>query len=436
MLKIRVLLYTLFLTATWEGILYVTIGGINFRPYEFILALLVLVIVSKNLYTFDTVAWLMLLYVMSGVPSLINSRALSSSLNTLFFQMIMVIIALSIRALLNTQTKLEDAIKVWVLVIANIVNLFGLLEFGTWAIGKPILPQFAPEFYAIARPYSVFIEPNFYGNFLVGQLGLMLVLWSTSAYRSLHFEITLSLLLAVALLILNQSRGPWIGLILAVSIFVLIRYIRRGKIPTRVALASVIFLYLLFTAMLVSFTVFPGIGAALIQRFQDIINPQEGAARARLYDIQLALQMFQRSPITGNGLGSWGILVGNTGRAIATPPRNIFIAWLAEKGIVGLLFGLAMIWKIVVRTKSGLRVKHQALRVLIWTCFTGWLTIFITFQFTYLEISPFYWIITGFLLAAQDLAIKSDNELRNTSRKAYTLKPSLYEEEPNLLIRA
>lgn len=406
MLKIRTLLYSLFFTATWEGILYVTVGGINLRPYEALLAIIVLILLLKRRYTFDILSWVLLLYVVSGIPSLFNSQALSFSLNTLFFQLIMVFIALSVRNLLNTSTKLEDAIKVWSLVIGNIVNLFGLLEFGTWAIGLPILPQFAPQFYSIARPYSFFIEPNFYGNFLASQIGLLCVLWLTPAFRTLRLWITGSLLLAIILLFLNQSRGPWIGLLFALAIFIFGRYIRRGKMAKHFLWGGIAFLYIIIMIITFFYVASPEAGEALTQRLMHTINPlQEGAAKDRLYDIQLALQVFQRSPFIGNGLGNWGLFVGNEGRGIATPPRNIFVAWLAEKGITGLVIGFAMLWTIISRTKASLKIASHASRMTIWTCFTGWLAVFFTFQFTYLEISPFYWIVTGFLFAAQDLAL-------------------------------
>lgn len=409
MVNARILLYGLFLTATWEGMLYVTVLGFNIRPYQLFLILISPMMLFKKRFKFDKITLLLILYAASGIPSLINSRSIEDTVITLFFQGVMVLIALSVRVYLNSKVKLEKAIGVWLVIIANVVNVFGWIQVLSWVVGRPVSPHFHPELYAIYRPYSFFIEPNFYGNFLASQLAMLSVLWISSVYKPLNEKFLLSILFALPLLVLNQSRGPWLGFAFALIVFVFFRYIVRWKISAKFVAIGVALLFISIMAGLFIYAAQPDIAMAFLQRVQETVNPlSEGAASDRLYEMKTSLRLSINHPIIGHGVGTWGIyLVGfGEGRGVRTPPRNIFLSWLFEGGAIRLLAGIGFLLSLLQRVRRALRTPDVQLRTLVWACFVGWLAVFFTFQFTVLEISPFYWIGVGLLLSATDRGVE------------------------------
>lgn len=417
--KMKFLLYTLFLTATWEGVLYVTLAGFNLRPYMLILSLVVLFLLYEKRFKLDRVNLCLIFYVISGIPSLINSRSIEDTVITLFFQGVMVVIALSVRVYLNSIEKLEKAIGVWLVITANVVNVFGWIQAFSWIVGHPISPHFHPELYAIYRPYSFFIEPNFYGNFLASQLTMLTVIWISPVYKTLSRKFFVTIIFALPLFILNQSRGPWLGYVFALAAFMFFRYLVRRKMSTRFIATSVALLFVFMTASLLIYAARPDIGAAFLQRIQETINPLgEGSASDRMYEMQTSLRLTRNHPIFGHGIGTWGLyLTANDigvreGRAIRTSPRNIFLSWLFEGGTVRFLAGVAFVILLLQRVKRALQTPDASIKTLVWACFVGWLAVFFTFQFTVLEISPFYWIVIGLLLSATDRGIESHNLCR------------------------
>ncbi|MGQ9862756.1 MAG: O-antigen ligase family protein [Thiobacillaceae bacterium] len=419
------LLHALLLTATFEGMLYTTIGGMNVRPYQLFLVLgLALALVRRSL-ALGGIGVLMGLYVLAGVPGLVNSIAPMDSLRMLFFAGLMVLIALTVRAFLSTSREgIEREMWFWVLGVGNIVNCFGLLQVATWAVGVPISPHFAPAYYPLYRPYSVFIEPNFYGNFLASQIAMLAVLGHTPGAWQRRKLIIPSAAVALGLLALNQSRGPWIATAMVLLLFVAARYLRRGMLPVRLSTAVVLTALTALVLLVVAALVSPTLTGAFVQRLRDTVNPlAEGAARDRLYEILLSIETFREHLWVGNGVGTWGYYIGREGRDVRTPPRNLVAAWFFEKGVVGAVIGFVVHLAIIGRTALALRRAMPELQLLIWTPFVGWLAVLITLQFTVLEISPFYWAVLGMLLAATDLSLSAPRARWRTAT-AMTLAPA------------
>ncbi len=406
MLKVRWLFFLLLLTATWEGVLYLTVGGTNLRPYQPVLVVLVLVVLWSGRIRVDWMAIALLLYLLSGLPGLANSIAPGDTARILFFTALMIAITLTVRTLIRTRSAMNWALQAWVLGVGNIVNMFGLLQLLTWFAGRPISPHFGLQYYPIYRPYSFFIEPNFYGNFLAAQIISLVVLWLSPAHRRIHALCLISLPPALLLLAFNQSRGAWIALALSLAIYIFFRYMRRGAFSPRLAAWGFSLLCVGVVGLSAIVQVAPDLSEPFVQRLRDTVQPlAEGAARDRVYDIQRSFEATQRRPWIGHGVGTWGYYVGLDGRSAQTPPRNIFVAWLFEKGLIGTVAGLLLVFTILVRHVRALRVAPADLRALIWAPFLGWFAIFFTFQFTVLEISPLYWITLGLFIAATDLAL-------------------------------
>jgi O-antigen ligase len=399
------LLYSLLLTATWEGMLYITVKGFNFRPYEFFLVSLLLLLLLQRRIQLDGICFLLFLYAFAGVPSLLNSPSVKDTLLILFFGLMMVLVALSVRYSLTTRNKLERAVFAWVFGVANVVNAFGLVQFVSWALGSPISPMWKATW--LFRPYSVFIEPNYYGNFLASQILILVVLWLSPQYRRIHRACLVSIPPALFLLAMNQSRGPWLGFLLAFFIFVTFRYVYHGGFPAKLFVGMLLTAGLVPVLLATAYIFQPGYALSFHRRILYTVDPlSEGAAVDRMTDMRSSYEETAKHPLIGSGVGTWGLVVGFQGREVRTAPRNIFLAWLFEKGLLGFLAGLLFVSGLAFRVLRGLQTKDTGMQALTWALLSAWLSIFFVFQFTFSEISPFYWVIIGLLLSVTDISLK------------------------------
>ncbi len=414
-----VFLWLFFLTAPFESdFLSIEISGFSIRPYEFFLAFLLLSMIFHKKIKLDGPINILWLYVLAGIPGLVNSISLKNSFLVLIFTFLMVLITTVIRAALSRINQLEKISLIWLLVIANIVNGFGLLQIATWILGIPISPQFHPEIHPLYRVYSVFIEPNFYGNFLAAQASALFVLWLSPSFKRWHKLILVSLAVSLFLLIMNQSRGPWLGFVGAIALYLTFRFLLRLSMPSKLVYAALIGGILIFSVVGVASIISPKQIESLALRLQNTINPlQEGAAQDRWYDIQVASSRISINPIIGNGVGNWwahvythycsGDLetcIVELGGNVRNPPRNIFVAWLFEKGLLGFVTGLSLIMVQIWVLRKILSRSDEAAKALGWAFFCASFSLFIVFQFTFSELSPFHWTNIGFLLAAYDRA--------------------------------
>lgn len=412
-----IFLWLFFLTAPFEAdFLSIEISGFSIRPYEFFLLFLFLLAVFQRKIQLDKPAVILWFYVLAGIPGLINSISLKNSYLVLVFSFLMILVTITLRATLSRINQLKKNSVIWLLVIANIINGFGLFQVFSWVLGFPVSPQFHPEIHPLYRVYSVFIEPNFYGNFLAAQGSALVVLWLSPSFKRWHKFILVSLLVSVFLLVLNQSRGPWLGFAGAIAIYFAFRFLLRLRFPAKFMYAAVIGLILIITVVGITSIVFPKQIESLALRIQNTINPlQEGAAQDRWYDIQIAANKISNNPLIGNGIGNWWAhvythycsgdletcitqLAGN----VRNPPRNIFVAWLFEKGLLGFAAGLGLIIIQIWVLRKILTKGDETTKAVGWAFFCASFVMLIIFQFTFSELSPFHWVNIGFLLAAYD----------------------------------
>jgi O-antigen ligase len=399
------------LTATFEGMLFFDISeSAKIRPYQ---PLLIILFISRlNKIRIDKLNVLLLLYIAGGFPSLLNSVSLSDSLRKLFFELIMICIAWTVRACMQSEDWMRRGLRFWGIIVPNVANGFALIQFFTWMMGSPISPHFAPTLNPLYRPYSFFIEPNFYGNFLVLQICLLTGLmishstWTPKGSKS-------ALWLAIVMLLLNQSRASWIGALAAM--FLMYRLLKAVTPHRRLRLRPAQIALWFVAGVLCLVLLLPGDQVLnLRERAEQTINPlEEGAAADRLFDILLSIELLNREPVLGIGVGTYGLQEGafgyspdriNEGGDVRTSPRNIFLAWLVEKGIIG--FGCGMAFVIIFGKTIYRRLREAPVeyKKLITALAGAWFGIFISFQATMLEISPSYWITIGMLLGAMDLS--------------------------------
>lgn len=397
-------LYLLAASVPLEDVFYVRVAELNVKPYEIILlALLASLVLRRSKLRLGWIGWGLLLYAMSGIVTLVNSTSIRDSVQVIIFETLMVLVALAVRWTIRSPGQLRRIVLFWIVSTGGLVSIYGLGQFVAYYLGFDV-PYFHPEVYPIFRPYATFIEPNFYGNFAVCMLVTGLCLYASPAFKRQR-----SILLAVSalqfiMLILNLSRAPWVGLVASLGIYGLMygRHHRRfGRPVTIIGMNLVLFLGF----MLALYAASPTGWATVVKRLNDTVNPVgEGAAQERMRDMQLSLELWRNHPLIGNGVGTWGaVAYGLTGRDVRTPPRNIFLAWLYEKGLIGTAIAVATYGAIAWKAWQAHRyAAEEAARALVTALALGMFAVFVTFQFTRIDISPFYWFQAGLLLATLD----------------------------------
>jgi len=391
--------------APLEDVLYLEVSGFKIKLYEFaLLGLAAGILLRRPRLRIDAIGVGLIAYAAYGMLTVINSVSLWDTLQLVLFEFIMVLIALTMRSSLRDPASVRNLNLFSVIVVSNSLALYGLGQLVGYYLGFDVR-YWAPGVYPIFRPYATFIEPNFYGNYLASILALALVLLVSPTFARWRHLLLLTITLQLPLLVVNLSRGPWVGLAVAVLVYTLVQSHHRRRLARAVILVGIPLL--LFGVMMIGLYAGSSTGwSAVTQRLDTTINPlTEGAASERMADIQLSLQLWQKHPLIGSGVGTWGIVAyGLLGRDARTPPRNIFLAWLYEKGLIGTAIAVGVFGLIVLKIWFAYRhTREEFWRAMILGTGLSVLAVFITFQFTRLDISPFYWVQIGLLLASLDL---------------------------------
>jgi len=393
-------LYLLALTVPWEDVLYAQVGGFRWKPYEGVLvALLIALVLRQRRLPRDPMIFGLLLYSGSGILSLVNSVSIFDSSMTIFFEFVMVSIVIVLRWTRIDLSSLSRLTLFYVLVVGNLIGGYAAFQFIGYYLGFDI-PYFAPELYAIFRPYGTFSEPNPCGNFLVSHVLMASVLALSPSFRRYRLWLWITASFQFALLILNLSRAPWVGLVVSLAAYALLYSKKHRRLGRPILLSVGVSISVLFLMIVLFFTSSTGV-STVMERFGQTINPlSEGTARERLGDMQLSLQLWRTHPWIGSGVGTWGMVAYKSqGRGARMPPRNIFLSWLFEKGVFGTLIAIGLyLWIGMRALRTYLRSRSELQSTLVLSGFLATLAVFVTFQFTRIDITPFYWFQMGLLL--------------------------------------
>lgn len=171
-----------------------------------------------------------------------------------------------------------------------------------------------------------------------------------------------------AAVFVSQSKGPVIALVaitLPLIIFGLNKkvgfqlFLRGGLIA---GLCFLLYEYFL-NFILFSESRFSALGRFVVQ---DLNDSDEGSIGLRLNFIQESLNLWQKSPIFGVGLGNWGPFLGYEEFKY---PHNIFAELLSEMGLIGLFFMIFLFCRMLIRVDVG--VRYLVLFLLICLSFSG-----------------------------------------------------------------
>lgn len=387
-----------------------------------IISWLGLVLIKKRKIAANALSWPLIIFITTLLISVIFSSYLPRSI--VIFAFVVFVAFLSILTLnLVTEKKHLEKITIVLFWSALLVCLFGLWQFFGDAIGLPqtltgLKEGYTKAVFGFPRIQAFSIEPLYLGNYLFIPLGIFISLFIRKVKigkisRFWQFSLIVLMLIVLAL---TLSRGAYVGFgILIFTIFIFYaRYWFGGKVIAAIIISLII---------AVSGTYYflsKGESGSLEQFIEhatlgDITAGE--SIQGRLTEFDRAIEMWQKNPIVGIGLGDYGIVKKDFPDPEDMPDwdivNNQYIELLAETGVLGLasfvLLIIALIWRSII-------AFYKSRDPFIRSVLVGLLAAFIATMVQYNFFSTLYiihiWVLIGLLVATQNLAFKETTAIQ------------------------
>jgi O-antigen ligase len=219
-----------------------------------------------------------------------------------------------------------------------------------------------------------------------------------------------ALLLGVIHLWLTQSRAGWLGAALGVGLLLLMpgSPFRRQAVRARVRrLALVGVLLAVGTALAI-----PSLGPASIVRLGSIVDPENATARVRLLIWRGALELIERHPVLGVGLGNFEFAYAEvrgveewslSRRDIVDDAHNEYIHLTAETGLLGLAVFLWLLWRAALSARKVLATPERCEEALPLVAGLAALLLYAGFGFPFKDPTSgaYWWMFLGSLSALE-----------------------------------
>lgn len=315
----------------------------------------------------------------------VNSYDKLSSLKSVMVYIAFILVYYLIVRLINNKEKLVKAFSL--LTVASLVcSLYGIYQYFNPA--ELQVWQDSEMFSEISgRIVSFFENPNVYGEYLILIIMINVALFATLKKPLLKVCALILLALSGLCMILTYSRGCWIGIALAVALFL---FIYSKKVFLLFAVLGVVALFFL--------------PKSVMTRLLSIGNLADSSTSYRVYIWQGTMNMLKDFWVTGIGVGTSAFNhvypIYAFGAISAPHPHNLYLLLLSEMGILGLLvFAVLMIMILkklfVTANKSGDKII-SAYSAALFSALVGFLVqgIFDNVWYNY-RVFLLFWIIVG-----------------------------------------
>ena len=183
------------------------------------------------------------------------------------------------------------------------------------------------------RVYSTFDNPNVLGEFLVIMIPTTIALIWANKKQGHKLIYTFVVLMMCACIVFTWSRGAWLGVMLAVALFLLI-------MDKRWALAGLVGL------MMIPFVL--GSNNPIADRILSIGNTEDTSTAYRVSIWQGSINLIKDFWLSGIGLGSEAYSMvypkyALAGANFALHSHNLFLQIWVEMGVIGIISFLALI---------------------------------------------------------------------------------------------
>lgn len=267
-------------------------------------------------------------FVIALIWGVVNSFAPAASLKQVMVHLSFVLFYFVLINVIRTKKQWFALIKVFI-VSAFVVALYGIIQnfFGVSSTESWIDEEMFSDIQL--RVYSFFNNPNVLGEFLVLTIPVSLALvWNRvkDTHRVLFLIVLFSML---ACMIFTWSRGAWLGMMLAVALFLVMA-------DKRWMSAGILVLFLIPLALYITGN------SAIIERFISIGNTADTSTAYRVSIWQASISMISDFWVGGIGIGSDAYTTiypsyALPGARFALHSHNLYLQFLVETGIIGIV---------------------------------------------------------------------------------------------------
>ncbi len=230
----------------------------------------------------------------------------------------------------------------------SVGGVFWLLGERSFALDTPgiarfdFCPSIASACTLLLRPYGTFPHPNVLGGFLATTLPIIGFAFLSGSVGRKHvahaFYYWLVLIVGCVSLIVTFSRGAW--LIAAMSFTAMLSVYVVYNLKNSFRNVSPIIFPTVITSMFIVGLIVLGV------MFHPSMTDESVVRRIALSSA--ALDMWQRSPLIGIGLGNFLVALPSDtlGRQVnfSQPAHNIYLLMLSEVGVIGLFLFTWVVW--------------------------------------------------------------------------------------------
>ncbi|MFI5251666.1 MAG: O-antigen ligase family protein [Bacteroidota bacterium] len=305
----------------------------------------------KSAFSFSIVHFFILAYLGAGLLSIVRAINTHQSFEAMAQQVCCAIIFFIVFETLTEKDSLDEITKL-TLLVTGLVCAIGILE------------VISPSFFSLVaisnqqEYFSTFGNSTYFAGYLVMILPVAIAtLINISGWNRTKFALMILVISILYLLVMTESRSAWIGALVSMGLFFLINYSK----------SSIRWMFLggLCAAAIATYFLFP----ELIQRRLSTIslnNPESSLAR-RLFFYEGAIRAFLASPVIGNGVGNFSIVLPKfrstnywmfKSEDIVPHAHNEYLEILSETGIIG--FTVFIIILVLTFKSIGRFVKNQS----------------------------------------------------------------------------
>jgi O-antigen ligase len=289
------------------------------------------------------------------------------------------------------------------LIVGAILGLFGVLQYVMFVFFhstaltaiEPTNEAFAlrSNIFTLARAQvfrapAIFSEPSFFGFFLIPVTVKAVVAWGQQSFVGSRFLHGILIAIFMFAIIANFSLTAVLsifGMLVILAVFL----IRRSP---RKALALLLLVVIFAGVVSVS-----PIGTAMLERAEQVFALRDLSLLDRMLRVYTGTLVFLDHPFSGVGPGGyafWYPRMGGIDQNLMATPLNVWISFLTDVGIIGILPLLFFLWNVLRRgiQYSG---RNILVPVYLWSV-VSYLVLMTTLDFWFLEL---FWFEVAILLA-------------------------------------
>lgn len=293
----------------------------------------------------------------------------------------------------------------WMLVIAGVLEAgFALVQSASFYRDAGASASYS-SILQEGRPSGTFTEPDFLAPFLVGSFLLTLPFWESSARTGWGRLIVPAALLILAACMLTMVRAAWLGMLAGAIAFAWLKVSGRRE-PGRIAsllkrAAAVTAAIAAVIALLAS--VSPAAFSAMQVRAKNIVSivEPENPHRTRLREVNETWETIKESPLTGHGIGTFGVTTAYGGRIAAGSDQlrggvvgsGFLLGLLHDQGLVGLALFVLLVVFLLCRLFVALRNARPNEVPYLQALFLALVALTVSSAFNNLYYFGFYWLV-------------------------------------------